>query len=314
MLILADFGLVIICLGGGVVFYVIVIMWANWGHRREQQSKKVQESDKVKKFIDEKFDKEESELTYGDIHNYLNTLIKEPKEQKATARVLREKLKEQLHKGSKISVECQCGCNGEPLNECPEGSIDYALYTHCPARLLRKEREKFIRSKIRSDQTRRNQLERKKEKSLLRKKEKKEKEFQAKQLWRERGQKNIPAASAAEAKWRNLSTYIGKPCSQNHDGEREARNGECVTCRDLNRIERNAMKRALIPVTLSEEEKEEVLSIYKRAREMTKSSGIQYHVDHIKPLSKGGEHHPNNLQIITAEENLKKGASYNEKD
>ena len=32
-----------------------------------------------------------------------------------------------------------------------------------------------------------------------------------------------------------------------------------------------------------------------------------YHIDHIHPLSKGGAHHPMNLQILTAEENLKKG-------
>jgi len=37
-------------------------------------------------------------------------------------------------------------------------------------------------------------------------------------------------------------------------------------------------------------------------------TGIQHHVDHIIPLSKGGLHHPDNLQILTAEENLKKGA------
>jgi len=34
-----------------------------------------------------------------------------------------------------------------------------------------------------------------------------------------------------------------------------------------------------------------------------------YHVDHIHPLSKGGAHHPMNLQILTAEENLKKSDS-----
>lgn len=36
------------------------------------------------------------------------------------------------------------------------------------------------------------------------------------------------------------------------------------------------------------------------------------HVDHIKPLSKGGLHHPSNLQLLTPEDNLKKGAKYEE--
>ena len=35
-----------------------------------------------------------------------------------------------------------------------------------------------------------------------------------------------------------------------------------------------------------------------------------YHVDHIKPLSKGGLHCVRNLQYLTAEENLKKGDKY----
>ena len=37
-------------------------------------------------------------------------------------------------------------------------------------------------------------------------------------------------------------------------------------------------------------------------------------MDHIKPLSAGGRHHPSNLQILTAKENLAKGAKYNNKN
>ena len=35
-------------------------------------------------------------------------------------------------------------------------------------------------------------------------------------------------------------------------------------------------------------------------------AGVQYHVDHIHPLCKGGTHTLANLQIITARENLSK--------
>jgi len=37
-------------------------------------------------------------------------------------------------------------------------------------------------------------------------------------------------------------------------------------------------------------------------------SGEEYHVDHIIPLAKGGLHHPDNLQVLPADLNLKKGA------
>ena len=42
---------------------------------------------------------------------------------------------------------------------------------------------------------------------------------------------------------------------------------------------------------------------------MCNKIGIQgyYHVDHIIPLCKGGLHHENNLQILTAHQNQSKG-------
>jgi len=43
---------------------------------------------------------------------------------------------------------------------------------------------------------------------------------------------------------------------------------------------------------------------------MTELTGEAYHVDHKKPLSKGGLHHPDNLQVLLGRENLKKGAKY----
>jgi 5-methylcytosine-specific restriction endonuclease McrA len=59
---------------------------------------------------------------------------------------------------------------------------------------------------------------------------------------------------------------------------------------------------------LSKEELDKIYKIYERSRMLTEMTGIQHHVDHIVPISKGGLHHPDNLQILTAEENLKKGA------
>ena len=42
------------------------------------------------------------------------------------------------------------------------------------------------------------------------------------------------------------------------------------------------------------------------------ATGTHYHVDHIRPLAAGGEggvHHPDNLRVILASENLTKGAT-----
>lgn len=53
-----------------------------------------------------------------------------------------------------------------------------------------------------------------------------------------------------------------------------------------------------------------IKALYKQASDLTKSTGVKYHVDHIVPLRSTlvcGLHWEGNLQIITAEENMKKG-------
>ena len=45
---------------------------------------------------------------------------------------------------------------------------------------------------------------------------------------------------------------------------------------------------------------------YDTAKCLESITNNKYHVDHIIPLSKGGQHLPWNLQILTAEENIKK--------
>ena len=71
---------------------------------------------------------------------------------------------------------------------------------------------------------------------------------------------------------------------------------------------RDAARRGHCP-ELTVKENAQVLVIYKEARRLNILHGANsYHVDHIHPLAKGGAHHPDNLRIITAAENLAKGA------
>ena len=54
----------------------------------------------------------------------------------------------------------------------------------------------------------------------------------------------------------------------------------------------------------------EIEKFYALARSMTLTTGVKHVVDHIKPLSKGGLHHQNNLQVITMSDNSRKRDKY----
>lgn len=53
-------------------------------------------------------------------------------------------------------------------------------------------------------------------------------------------------------------------------------------------------------------DRQRIDEIYSEATRLTEESGIMYEVDHIIPISMGGKHHEDNLQIITMSENRKK--------
>ena len=73
---------------------------------------------------------------------------------------------------------------------------------------------------------------------------------------------------------------------------------------------RRAMKKRAIPKWLSNcpVEKRRVYTVYLLSRLLAKADGIERHVDHMVPLSDGGPHWSGNLQILTKEQNLEKGA------
>jgi len=52
-----------------------------------------------------------------------------------------------------------------------------------------------------------------------------------------------------------------------------------------------------------------VLAMYRLAQKLSRLTGVEMHVDHIKPLSKGGEHNVGNLQLLAAPLNVAKGSN-----
>jgi hypothetical protein len=76
-------------------------------------------------------------------------------------------------------------------------------------------------------------------------------------------------------------------------------------CNAVHREKRRALERhANVP--LNEREEGVVRQIYAYRLRLQDKLGIPFHVDHIVPLSKGGIHHPLNLQVVPAKWNLSK--------
>lgn len=121
----------------------------------------------------------------------------------------------------------------------------------------------------------------------------------------------------ALGKWRNKNRKLFRINAVR--GSRKYREADRARSRRINREykrrnaalllalqnERRAKMRSL---NLTKEERQEIVALYKRREELSGQTGVMHHVDHIIPLSRGGEHRLANLQILTAVENCRKGA------
>lgn len=88
---------------------------------------------------------------------------------------------------------------------------------------------------------------------------------------------------------------------------REENPKEWKTIKQRNERRRQQQKKTS-PLTC--EERKQIDAIYKLRDHLTKTTGIEHHVDHIQPYAKGGLHIPSNLQVLPALENLSKGAKW----
>ena len=76
---------------------------------------------------------------------------------------------------------------------------------------------------------------------------------------------------------------------------------------------REAQKLKATPKWLTKSQRDEIRSFYTEAKRLTLETGVLHHVDHIVPLRSDvvcGLHVPWNLQVLTAEDNLRKNNSF----
>jgi hypothetical protein len=92
----------------------------------------------------------------------------------------------------------------------------------------------------------------------------------------------------------------------------EARKQRPQMFNEINARYRSRKKRSM-PSWLTEEQKEQIVSVYAHARDCELVSGESYHVDHIVPLQGKdicGLHVPWNLQVLPADVNISKSNKY----
>ena len=90
----------------------------------------------------------------------------------------------------------------------------------------------------------------------------------------------------------------------------KSHNGRVV--RAANRVRRRAREKKAC-AALTEHEEQIIKQIYAYRIRLQNKLGIDFHVDHIVPLSVGGLHHPLNLQVVPARWNESKGNRSTEK-
>jgi len=121
---------------------------------------------------------------------------------------------------------------------------------------------------------------------------------------------NIPRDSIkvyCSSKCRNY--YQSKLDRTLHPERTRASNNKCFEKHGAKYNFKRSGKRELIPTVLSKDEIDKGIAIFQKMLDMNREANPhnrkvrKYCVDHRIPLSRGGRHHPNNLQIITMAEN-----------
>ena len=105
-----------------------------------------------------------------------------------------------------------------------------------------------------------------------------------------------------------------------YDAKRRKQNGEELRAYDRERAklphrraahnEDTRKRRAKLKDAIPEDyDRSGVLCMYRLAQKFSKLTGVEMHVDHVIPISVGGEHNTKNLQLLAGSLNILKGAN-----
>ncbi len=116
-------------------------------------------------------------------------------------------------------------------------------------------------------------------------------------------------------------TYEGSPCKHCSGTVRYSRNAHCRVCHSKSdrdkygprRAEQDARRRLKMYCPMAQMDSEAIVDMYREAAFLTATTGVPHQVDHVIPL-----HHPLicglhvswNMDILTAEENVRKSNSF----
>lgn len=133
--------------------------------------------------------------------------------------------------------------------------------------------------------------------------EKKARAIAATRRWQLKNRAKVKVSHAKASR-----AYVARHPDRVRDAQRAWEKRNPAQCAE--RCARRAARKRNGTPALTSQEQAEVIALYAKARALTELIGEAYHVDHIKPLSKGGLHHPSNLQVLRGIDNIRKGNRY----
>lgn len=107
---------------------------------------------------------------------------------------------------------------------------------------------------------------------------------------------------------RNGRRAYCKACRSEYDRRYRQENKATVQAKN---VRRRALKLGLTPdwCAPGTEAYVDIQAVYSTAEALSDATGLEFHVDHIVSFANGGEHRPDNLQPLRADQNIEKSSN-----